>query len=169
MKQIYYRLWPLVDTFLVSEILMFVNFPLIKKISISQDGRIKVAGFFFLSFFLSSVIFFLHSFLCWASAASRAILESYSKGHFLVVDRAFRCWAGFLFLWAQDLGCVHSAVVAPGLSSTGSVIVGPVLSCFATAGSSQTRGRTHVSSTGGRFLTTEPAGKPSRFFKHRVC
>lgn len=64
---------------------MFVNFPLIKKISIPKMDGIKVAGFFFLSFFLSSVIFFfLHSF-CAGLHASRAILESASKGYSLVV------------------------------------------------------------------------------------
>ena len=39
---------------------MFINFPLIKKISISQDGRGHGCFFFFLSFFNNFLSFFIH-------------------------------------------------------------------------------------------------------------
>lgn len=67
---------------------------LIKKISISQDGRDQGCWvFFFFSSFLSVIFFFLHSFF----VLTRAILSRMSKSYSLVGDVwAFRCCGFFL-------------------------------------------------------------------------
>ena len=82
------------------------------------------------------------------------VLSSYGAGVLAVV---FYCTAQVLRVWA-------SVVVAHRLQSTGSVLVvlGLVASCHVRP--SQTRDRTGIPCSQGRFLTTGPPGKPQLVF-----
>ena len=66
----------------------------------------------------------------------------------------------WFLLWSRALGPEGFRVVAPGLWSTGSIVVAHGLSCSVTCGISQTREESVSPALTSGFLTTEPPEKP---------
>ena len=120
---------------------------------------------------------FISFWLCWAFMAEQAFSSCCERGLLFVAMCAGFSLEWLLSLWSmgsrvhglQQVWCVRSVVEAPGLQSSGSIVVAHGLRCLAACGILPNQGSNlRLLHLAGGFFTTEPPVEPSTFNINKI-